>query len=170
MRCILTKSPSLILPSFLAFRVDRGIPIFSLSSSLSFSLFLFQFLFLSCVSVCRCLRMRAWVSGGWKSLVGARGWCREGGRPKAEMGRAVDRGDSREAAGCLAWGAFISPEVLNTKRGRELKKKPPRLYPTSDGLIKNLRGENNIGRLRRSLNPRLVLRDDFSDVNLSLAM
>lgn len=28
--------------------------------------------------------------GGWKSLVGARGWCGEGGRLKAEMGWAVD--------------------------------------------------------------------------------
>lgn len=61
----------------------------------------------------------------------------------------------------------------------------PSLYPTSDGLIKNLRGENNIGRLRCSLRPAddddddeddslsrsfvcsFVRRDDFSDVRTS---
>lgn len=75
---------------------------------------------------------------------GGRGWNRVGG------GRAGGR--AGEEAGCLAWEAFISPEVLNTKRGRkgtkeETTPRRPSLYPTSDGLIKNLRGENNIGRL-----------------------
>lgn len=65
------------------------------------------------------LRMRAWVStGGWRGAAkGGRGWNRVGG------GRAGGR--TGEEAGCLAWEAFISPEVLNTKRGRELRKKPP---------------------------------------------
>lgn len=94
------------------------------------------------------LRMRAWVStGGWRGAAKGgrgRGWNRVGG------GRAGGR--AGEEAGCLAWEAFISPEVLNTKRGRkgtkeETTPRRPSLYPTSDGLIKNLRGENNIGRL-----------------------